>query len=119
MEFFENIWEGGPGIGLRIHFNFFLGPHNIAATGDFRQKNLGGIQASGVEGYLLADWSFIFTWWDGYRKMVLTDNKGFFMKAGYHGIYLFKAFYLFMFYVKRAKPEFKISKVSQIKSVES
>ena len=58
-----------------------------AASADFHQANLEGIQSSGVEGHLLDDGTFIFVWFDGNnKKMVQTTNKGQTIKAGYLGI---------------------------------
>ena len=47
------------------------------ATADFSQRNLTGIQATGLQGVKLANDDFIFAWInDGYQKMVLTTNQG-------------------------------------------
>ena len=57
-----------------------------SATADFSQTNRNGIQARNVIGHRLDNGNFIFSWIDGvYRKMVLTQNDGTTIKAGYLG----------------------------------
>ena len=59
-----------------------------AASADFYQANVEGIQSSGVKGHLLDNGTFIFVWFDGNnKKMVQTTNKGKPIKAGYLSIY--------------------------------
>ena len=54
------------------------------ATADFNQRNLAGVRAYRVEGELLDNGNFIFSWIDGsWRKMVLTSNTGTAIKDGY------------------------------------
>jgi len=61
-----------------------IGEYLTEAHADFSQSNLNGIQAKNVEGVRLPDGNFIFVWRDeGYKKMVLTDNQGDILKAGY------------------------------------
>jgi len=61
-----------------------IGDFLTEAHADFSQSNLNGIQAKNVEGVLLPDGNFIFVWRnEGYKKMVLTDNQGDILKAGY------------------------------------
>ena len=63
-------------------FNISVVKEFNAASADFHQANLNG--TSEVEGHLLNDGDFIFVWVnDGFRKMVLTTNKGITIKAGY------------------------------------
>ena len=55
-----------------------------AASADFSQDSLPGIQSPGVEGHLLDDGTFIFVWVsDGMRKMVQTTKDGTAIKSGF------------------------------------
>ena len=57
---------------------------NVAATADFHQQKLIGVQASDVEGELLKNGNFIFVWNNGpFKKMVLTENDGSVIEEGY------------------------------------
>lgn len=61
-----------------------IGEFLTEAHADFSQSNLNGIQAKNVEGVRLPDGNFIFVWKDeGFKKLVLTDNQGDVLKAGY------------------------------------
>ena len=47
------------------------------------QTNLQGVQASGLQGYLMSNGYFIFSWDTDWKKMVLTTNNGTKLAGGY------------------------------------
>ena len=55
----------------------------VSATADFNQQNLQGVVASGVQGTLLPNGNFIFSWDSDWKKMVVASNDGTQLIGGY------------------------------------
>ena len=47
------------------------------------QANLDGVQASGLQGILMSNGNFLFSWDTDYKKMILTTNNGTKLAGGY------------------------------------
>lgn len=69
--------------GVSIKLTCLPNPGAHCSTADFHQYNMPGVQSSGVKSEYDGQ-GLIFSWLDGgYRKMVLTDLQGNWVKTGY------------------------------------